>query len=600
MAPMTIHALPEHLVNQIAAGEVVERPASVVKELIENSLDAGASRIDIDIEQGGTRLIRVRDDGPGMAPCDLPQALARHATSKIGSLDDLEHVASLGFRGEALPSIASVARLRVVSATADAEHATALEPDGSTAPAAHPRGTTVEVRDLFHNTPARRRFLRTERTEFGHVERMVRRLALGHFGVEFRLRHNGRAVAHLPASKTGTGTERVAAVFGEAFVEHALRVEQSGTGLHLAGWIGLPTWSRAQADQQEFFVNGRAIRDRVVTHAVRQAYADVLHHGRQPAFALYLAVDPAQVDVNVHPTKNEVRFRDSRLVHEFLRTTLQEALAAPTAAAASPAGTPEQPMPATAAPPPASDAPSRPGGAPTRQRPMGLGVADAQAGYAAVHAGLPPRSGAATDAAGAETEAQMPPLGFARAQIQDVYIVAENADGLVLVDMHAAHERVTYERLKAADAEGPIRTQPLLVPEPLDVAPAEAELAEAHAATFAALGFEVDRQGRQRLVIRQVPALLADADAAGLVRDVLADLGELGDSGRIQQARHRVLSTMACHGSVRAGRRLTRDEMDGLLRAMERTERSDQCNHGRPTWIQLGMGELDRLFMRGR
>jgi len=598
MARMAIHALPEHLVNQIAAGEVVERPASVVKELIENSLDAGAGRIDIDVEQGGTRLIRVRDDGPGMAPGDLGQALTRHATSKIGSLDDLEHVASLGFRGEALASIASIARLRVVSATADAEHATALEVDGSTAPAAHPRGTTVEVRDLFHNTPARRRFLRTERTEFGHVERMVRRLALGHFGVEFRLRHNGRAVAHLPASSTGTGTERVAAVFGEAFLEHALRIEQSGTGLHLAGWIGLPTWSRAQADQQEFFVNGRAIRDRVVAHAVRQAYADVLHHGRQPAFALYLAVDPAQVDVNVHPTKNEVRFRDSRLVHEFLRTTLQEALAAPTAAAASPDAGVEQAAPAATGP--ASEAPAPPGGAPARQRPMGLGVADAQAGYAAVHAGLPPRGGAPAEPAGADAEAEMPPLGFARAQIRDVYIVAENADGLVLVDMHAAHERVTYERLKAADTEGPIRTQPLLVPEPLDVAPAEAELAETHAETFAALGFEVDRQGRQRLIIRQVPALLADADAAGLVRDVLADLAELGDSGRIQEARHRVLSTMACHGSVRAGRRLTRDEMDGLLRAMERTERSDQCNHGRPTWIQLGMGELDRLFMRGR
>ncbi len=599
MAAMTIQALPEHLVNQIAAGEVVERPASVVKELVENSLDAGAHRISVEVEQGGVRLIRVRDDGPGMPPEALPMALQRHATSKIGSLDDLEHVASLGFRGEALPSIASVAQLRLISATPDADHGHAVEPDGELRPAAHPVGTTVEVRDLFHNTPARRRFLRTERTELGHVERMVRRLALGHPGIEFRVSHNGRAVMHLPA-RDAASAERVAAIYGEAFLDHALRIQQAGQGLALSGWIGQPTWSRAQPDQQEFFVNGRSVRDRVVTHAIRQAYADVLHHGRHPAFALYLTLDPAQVDVNVHPTKNEVRFRDSRLVHEFLRRTLQEALAAPTAGVereakgASPAGEGVK----------APVADGVPGAA--AQQGMALGVGDAHAAYAALHEGLPsrrPQPEAGDTALGddASDEAtETPPLGFARAQIHDVYIVAENADGLVLVDMHAAHERVTYERLKSADAAGPIRAQPLLVPVTLDVAPGEADLAEAWFDAFAALGFEVDRQGRQRLAIRQVPALLADADAASLVADVLADLRELGTIERLTEARHRVLSTMACHGSVRAGRRLTREEMDALLRAMERTERTDQCNHGRPTWIQLGMGELDRLFMRGR
>jgi len=604
MGAMTIQALPEHLVNQIAAGEVVERPASVVKELVENSLDAGAERISVEVEQGGVRLIRVRDDGPGIPSEALSMALQRHATSKIGSLDDLEHVASLGFRGEALPSIASVARLRLISATADADHGQALEPDGELRPAAHPVGTTVEVRDLFHNTPARRRFLRTERTELGHVERMVRRLALGHPGIEFRLSHNGRAVLHLPA-RDATSGERVAAVYGEAFLDHALCIEQAGQGLALSGWIGQPTWSRAQPDQQELFVNGRSVRDRVVTHAIRQAYADVLHHGRHPTFALYLTLDPAQVDVNVHPTKNEVRFRDSRLVHEFLRRTLEEALAEPiagaeraTRAATAEAETETVPAPATDGSPAYPQTPV--------QRGMALGVGDAHAGYTALHEGLPPRrpqpqGGAAARGSDASDEAgETPPLGFARAQIHDVYIVAENADGLVLVDMHAAHERVTYERLKSADAAGPIRAQPLLVPVTLDVAHGDADLAEAWADGFAELGFEVDRQGRQRLAIRQVPALLAEADAPSLVADVLADLRELGTSERLTEARHRMLSTMACHGSVRAGRRLTREEMDALLRSMERTERTDQCNHGRPTWIQLGMGELDRLFMRGR
>lgn len=600
---MPIQALPESLVNQIAAGEVVERPASVVKELVENALDAGARRIAVEVEQGGTRLIRVRDDGGGIPAVELPLALASHATSKIASLDDLEHVASLGFRGEALPSIASVARLRITSATVDAEHATAIEEDGRTAPAAHPTGTTVEVRDLFHNVPARRRFLRTERTEYGHIERTLRRLALGRFDADFRLTHNGKPTGHWPtASDAAEFDRRVGAAFGAGFVEHALRIDHAGAGLHLSGWIAQPTFSRSQADLQEFFVNGRAIRDRLVTHAVRQAYADVLYHGRQPAFALYLAIDPAQVDVNVHPAKQEVRFRESRLVHEFLRRTVEEALQTPRGERT------DAPAPQAAA----SLAPAPGAGdnraMPPRQNRMSLPVAEQMTGYAALHPGAAgvadaaaarPSAGAGVDAAQAGDEAT-PPLGFARAQIRDVYIVAENEHGLVLVDMHAAHERVTYERLKNGHAGGRIRSQPLLVPHDMAVSRGEADAAEAHAEGFAALGFEVDRAGPERLTVRCVPTLLADGDVAALVRDVLADLQTLGSSERLHEAINRVLSTMACHGSVRAGRTLTREEMDGLLRAMERTERADQCNHGRPTWIQLGMQDLDRLFLRGR
>ena len=610
---MPIQALPEHLVNQIAAGEVVERPASVVKELVENALDAGARRIAVEIEQGGTRLIRVRDDGQGIPASELSLALASHATSKIASLDDLEHVASLGFRGEALPSIASVARLRITSATAQAEHATAIDETGATAPAAHPVGTTVEVRDLFHDVPARRRFLRTERTEYGHVERTLRRLALGRFDVDFRLSHNTKLVAHWPATEErGDPQRRVAAAFGQEFVDHALYLDHGGAGLQLSGWIAQPTFSRSQADMQELFVNGRPIRDRLVTHAVRQAYGDVLYHGRQPAFLLYLAIDPAQVDVNVHPSKQEVRFRESRMVHEFLRRTIGEVLEIPrTERAEAPA--PRAAARLTPAPTQGNAAPS----APSQGR-MALNVADEMAAYAALHPGATESTqpaAATTDAARQagvgdrpdnrpddrpENRPDVPPLGFARAQIHDVYIVAENAEGLVLVDMHAAHERVMYERLKQGRHDGEIRSQPLLVPHALAVSREEAEVAERHAEDCAALGFEIDRAGPERITVRAVPALLADADAEALVRDMLADLRALGDSRRVREAIDGVLSTMACHGSVRAGRRLTREEMDGLLRAMERTQRADQCNHGRPTWVQLGMQELDRLFLRGR
>jgi len=594
---MPIQQLPAALINQIAAGEVVERPASVVKELVENSLDAGAGRIDIAVEQGGRRLIRVRDDGSGMAAAELPLALEPHATSKIASLDDLERVASLGFRGEALPSMASVARLRIASARAGDDHGTAVEPDGSIVADPHPPGTTVEVRDLFHNTPARRRFLRTDRTEFGHIERSVRRFALGRFDVAFNLRHNGRDVASWRRVDGSEGAERrLEAVFGRDFVDHALAVEHAAGGMELAGWIAQPTFSRSQADLQEFHVNGRPVRDRVIAHAVRQGFGDTLYHGRHPAFVLYLALDPALVDVNVHPAKHEVRFRDSRLVHDFLRRTLAEALAVTRAA-----GSGEAPPPRPAAAPLEQGTTERVGGdarAPREQRSMPLSAAESMAAYAGLSAAGP--DGAGQAASTAEDGADELPLGHARAQIRDTYIVAENARGLVLVDMHAAHERVVYERLKTAGDRGAVERQALLIPVAVEATAHEAELAEAHAEWFAELGFEIDRTGPARLSIRQVPAVLGDSDPAALVRDVLADLAVHGASTRASEARDRVLSTMACHGSVRSGRRLTLAEMDALLRSMERTARIDQCNHGRPTWIQLAAADLDRMFLRGR
>jgi len=587
---MPIQVLPPQLINQIAAGEVVERPASVVKELLENSLDAGARRVAVDVEQGGKRLIRVRDDGEGIPRGELALALSRHATSKIRSLEELEQVRSMGFRGEALPSISSVARLSLTSRTADDHSAWRLEADGhepvaDPVPAAHPVGTTVEVRDLFYNTPARRKFLRADKTEFGHLETVVRRLALARFDVAFRLHHNRRAVALLdPADDEVSRDRRVADICGQPFLDHALRLDFESAGLRLWGWLGLPTFSRAQQDMQFFFVNGRMVRDRLVTHAVRQAYQDVLYHGRHPAYVLYLELDPRLVDVNAHPAKTEVRFREGRLVHDFLFRAVHRAIAEQRPGGHAPE--PLLPSASSAPPPPAP-----------RQGAMGLPVAEQVRAYGALHPAPVPD----TAPAPAAREAQAaPPLGFALAQLHGVYILAQNAEGLVVVDMHAAHERITYERLKnALEGEG-IRAQPLLVPQTLSVSPREAELAEHHRDTFTGLGFELDRQGPETLVVRQVPALLRDADVAQLVRDVLSDLVARGESFRLQEAVNEVLSTMACHGSVRANRRLTVEEMNALLRDMERTERSGQCNHGRPTWRQLSMGELDRLFMRGR
>ncbi len=595
---MSIQILPSQLVNQIAAGEVIERPASVVKELLENSIDAGAQGIEVDIEQGGKQRIRVRDDGVGIQQAELSLALSRHATSKIASLQDLEQVSSLGFRGEALPSIASVSRLQLSSRTASADSGWTVRGDGSdqsleAAPVAHTPGTTVDVKDLFFNTPARRKFLRTETTEFKHIEDVVRRLALSCFPVAFRLQHNQRPVFHLPGAITREQQQRrVAELCGKAFVEQALYINHAAAGLSLHGWVAQPTFSRSQADLQFFYVNNRMVRDKLVSHAIRQAYQDVLFHGRHPAYVLFLAIDPASVDVNAHPTKHEVRFRDSRLVHDYLFRTLHEALAQ-----LRPAN--DQPLPQPARSLDALRITTAKGDVPSQGR-MSLGVQEQVSRYAALHPqpAVPPVEPAA--AAVAATMPQEYPLGFALAQLHGVYILAQNSDGLVLVDMHAAHERITYEGLKNAEQGEGIRMQPLLVPVSLDVSQHEADVCEQRQDWFATLGFEIDRLGPERVMVRQVPALLREAHIAMLVRDVLSDLLEHGHSQRVQDSVNELLSTMACHGSVRANRRLGMEEMNALLREMEVTERSGQCNHGRPTWVQISLAELDKLFQRGR
>ncbi|MFJ3446646.1 DNA mismatch repair endonuclease MutL [Pseudomonas sichuanensis] len=627
-----IQLLSPRLANQIAAGEVVERPASVAKELLENSLDSGARRIEVEVEQGGVKLLRVRDNGSGIAPDDLPLALARHATSKIRELEDLEGVLSLGFRGEALASISSVARLTLTSRTADAGEAWQVETEGRdmlprVQPAAHPVGTSVEVRDLFFNTPARRKFLKAEKTEFDHLQEVIRRLALARFDVGFHLRHNGKTIFSLhEAADEMARARRVGTICGPGFLEQALPIDVERNGLRLWGWVGLPTFSRSQADLQYFFVNGRAVRDKLVAHAVRQAYRDVLFNGRHPTFVLFLELDPTGVDVNVHPTKHEVRFREGRMVHDFLYGTLHRALAdvRPEDQLAAPAATAELIRPSgqqagefgpqgemrLASPvleQPQGEARQSfsSGGAgagyqyqytPRPSQPVAAG--EAQAVYREFYAPLDN----ATAAPGAlpDSQGDIPPLGYALAQLKGIYILAENAIGLVLVDMHAAHERIMYERLKVAMASEGLSGQPLLVPESLALSQREADCAEEHAQWFQRLGFELQRLGPETLAIRQIPALLKQAEANRLVQDVLADLMEYGSSDRIQAHLNELLGTMACHGAVRANRRLAIPEMNALLRDMENTERSGQCNHGRPTWTQMGLDDLDKLFLRGR
>jgi DNA mismatch repair protein MutL len=610
-----IRPLPIELINQIAAGEVIERPALVVKELVENSLDAGAARIEINIEAGGARLIRVRDDGAGIAAGDVPLAIAAHATSKIASFDDLEHVATMGFRGEALASMASVARFCLTSRPADAELAMRVETSGDgqhdPRPASHPPGTTIEVRDLFYNVPARRKFLRTERTELSHIDDLIKTLALAHARIEFRLTHNGKPLRMYKAARNEDSTlARLADVLGPEFPGRSLHVEQSGAGMHLTGWVGSPTASRAQADAQYFFVNGRSVRDRTVAHAVRQAYADVLFHGRHPAFVLFLTLDPAGVDVNVHPAKHEVRFREQRLVHDLLFRNLHEALADTRAGGGTslPAGKlPEGAHDAATTEPPGLPARGGNGGARTgawrAQAPLGFGVRDAPlADYAALTGTTSAHAGAvaASAADGAGDSDAVPPLGYALAQLKNIYILAENAHGLILVDMHAAHERITYERFKTGRASSDLRSQMLLVPLSVAVSSREAAAAEEHAEALAGWGLALSRSGPSAVVVRHIPALLEGADVSALTRDVLAELAEHGHSRRLAELENELLSTMACHGSVRAGRRLTLAEMNALLRDMEVTERSGQCNHGRPTWVQLRLDEVDRLFLRGR
>ncbi|MDI9779580.1 MULTISPECIES: DNA mismatch repair endonuclease MutL [Pseudomonas] len=623
-----IQLLSPRLANQIAAGEVVERPASVAKELLENSLDSGARRIDVEVEQGGVKLLRVRDDGSGISADDLPLALARHATSKIRELEDLEGVLSLGFRGEALASISSVARLTLTSRTASASEAWQVETEGRdmtprVQPAAHPVGTSVEVRDLFFNTPARRKFLKAEKTEFDHLQEVIRRLALARFDVGFHLRHNGKSILSLhEAHDEAARARRVGAICGPGFMEQALPIDVERNGLRLWGWVGLPTFSRSQADLQYFFVNGRAVRDKLVAHAVRQAYRDVLFNGRHPTFVLFLELEPNGVDVNVHPTKHEVRFREGRSVHDFLYGTLHRALAdvRPEDQLAAPAAVPEVVRPTglqagefgpqgeMRLASPVLEQPQRSisnGGngagyqyqyTPRPAQP--LPVAESQAVYREFYKPLNDSAPAAS--ALPESQGDIPPLGYALAQLKGIYILAENAVGLVLVDMHAAHERIMYERLKVAMASEGLSGQPLLVPETLALSQREADCAEEHGQWFQRLGFELQRLGPETLAIRQIPALLKQAEANRLVQDVLADLMEYGTSDRIQAHLNELLGTMACHGAVRANRRLAIPEMNALLRDMENTERSGQCNHGRPTWTQMGLDDLDKLFLRGR
>jgi len=605
-----IRILEPRLANQIAAGEVVERPASVVKEAVENSLDAGAARIEIDVEAGGTRLIRIRDDGAGIGGKDLTLALARHATSKIDSIEDLEAVQSLGFRGEALASIASVSRLTLTSNTvetsAQGQQAFCEGRDMavSVKPAPHPRGTTLEVRDLFYNTPARRKFLRSEKTEFGHLHEVVKRQALSRPEVTFVLRHNGKQTLQLNEASSDTEQRRrVASICGVDFAEHTVAVERQAGPMHLWGWVAEPTFSRSQADLQYFFVNGRVIRDKLVSHAIRQAYRDVLFHGRHPAFVLFLELDPAGIDVNVHPTKHEVKFRDSRGVHDFLFGTLSRALADVR---------PGQTAPATlsmhgdeGALQPGMNLAS--GGSPVPSGSIAQvllsGGAVSQRDFASSEQisrwrQVSRGEGAQPDFTQAPSE--IPPLGFAVAQLHGIYILAENQHGLILVDMHAAHERITYERLKQAREGSGITRQPLLVPLTMAVSNREAAIAAEQSEELASLGVLIEATGEESVICRELPAALKDADAEALVRDVLSDLLEFGTSDRIASSLDELLSTLACHTSVRANRRLTLPEMNALLRDMEETERSGQCNHGRPTWVQLEMSELDKLFLRGR
>lgn len=593
-----IHVLDPHLANQIAAGEVVERPAAVVKELVENSIDAGASKIEIELEQGGIALIKVHDNGCGIERDDLPLAISRHATSKIASLSDLESVLSLGFRGEALASVASVSRFQLKSATQTGggflvqTAGRDLKPEIS--PTAHPIGTTVEVRDLFYNTPARRKFLRTEKTEYGHIEEVMRRLALSHFDITFIVKHNGKITHQYRAAKTQAEKERrLAEICGKPFMEHALHIEMTDA-MSVTGWIAEPTFSRSQSDMQYFFVNGRMVRDKLVMHAMRQAYRDVMYHDRQPAYVLYFSVNPTAVDVNVHPTKQEVRFRDSREVHQFLFRQVHDALAAvrPGEKAgvvpetAEIASTVSEQLSFSA--PEKSAHHARPAGfSQTPFRPKIFSVAEEIKQYDRLHAAR-------------KDGIDIPPLGFALAQLHGVYILSQNKEGLIVVDMHAAHERITYEKLKKTLEDAGVKTQPLLVPVTVSLSEKEVKVANEFKKVFRQFGMELDLLGEDAVVVREIPVLLDGADVEQLVRDVIADLIEHETTARVREHFYDLLRTVACHGSVRANRQLSVMEMNALLRDMEETERSGQCNHGRTTWHKISLKELDALFLRGR
>ncbi len=631
MPKARIQILPAALANQIAAGEVVERPASVLKEFLENSLDAGADQIDIDVEAGGVKLIRVRDNGTGIDADDLALALARHATSKVLQASDLEAISTLGFRGEALASIASVSHLRVVSHAQGATHAWAYDGVGEVVPAGHPPGTSIEARDLFYNTPARRRFLRSERTELSHIEETVRRLALARTEVGFSLRHNARVLIDLAAvSSNAELMQRVAAVCGQPFADGALVTEHNDGALRLHGWLGHPTFTRGQPDLQFLFINGRLVRDRMVAAAVRRAYADVLFGTRHPAWLLYLEIDPREVDVNVHPTKHEVRFRDGRSVHDFVfraaRDTLRqidsggiaramdgdlgaplkrvvEVYASATSGAAAYGALRQSGSPGSPGWTPTQSAFTAEAGGPSQhsmpllQRPSAVSVVQLDAAHAERADGYvsEPLDQVTISAGGS-----VPALGFAIAQLHGIYVLAQNAAGLVLVDMHGAHERITFERMKRALARGALASQRLLVPVRVLVTPREAQLAEASADELAQLGLVLDRLGPAELVVREVPAALAFVDAAALIREVLAAAGDHGAAAQLQRSQEELLADIACHSAVRAQRRLTLPEMNQLLRDIETTECGGQCSHGRPTVVQMQLKDIDRLFLRGR
>lgn len=598
---MAIQLLPDHLISQIAAGEVVERPASALKELLENSLDAGADNISVMLQQGGIKQLRVADDGSGIPPDELPLALARHATSKIASLDDLERVASLGFRGEALASIASVSRTSIVSRAAEQRHAWRIASEGAmlipAEPAALDQGTVVEVNDLYFNTPARRKFLKTENTEYGHCEEAFKRIALSRPDIGFMLQHNGRAQWRMTA---GEPQKRFSEILGSEFAEHALMLDESAAGIRLWGMAAKPAYSKLSRDTQYFYCNGRFIRDKLVAHAIRQAYQDVLHHERHPAFVLFFEIDPTLVDVNVHPTKTEVRFRDGQAVHRFIFHALHKALAASANVPAAPVVSDSVlPIPA---PTQAYAAPYQPQ-IPLRAA-QGLGF------YETLFAGTAAPSTAGSEllpavetpviAADAPDEAQEFPLGFAIAQLHGVYVLAQNRQGLIVVDMHAAHERIMYERLKNALDNRAIATQPLLLPVSFHADRLEVATVEEQGTVLHDLGFEIAVLSPNTLAVRAIPAMLAEANAVELARAVIADIREYGGSRVLTERRNEMLATMACHSAVRANRSLTIPEMNALLRDMEATERSDQCNHGRPTWFQVTMSELDKMFMRGK
>ena len=582
---MPIRELSTHLVNQIAAGEVVERPASVIKELLENCLDAGASRIEVELEEAGVKLCRVRDDGAGIPRDELALALARHATSKISSLEELEQVATLGFRGEALPSIASVSRLRITSRERAADSGFMVEgiEGGSVSPAPHPPGTTVEVRDLFFNTPARRRFLRSERTEFGRVREVIERIALSRSALALRVSHNQRQILDLPAAVTPAElVDRVSRICGREFTDNAIYVQRESGGMLLRGWLVRPVHARSQPDLQYMFLNGRAIRDKLLAGAVRAGYRDVLYRDRWPAFVLYLDMDPARVDVNAHPAKQEVRFREPGPVRDFVRRTVETAIAEPESAAATAI---------VGAYVPGAHAESA---VLVRQNPLAF-VMPVPSGI--VREQLATYAQLARPGTGADQSA---PLGYALAQLHGVYILAQNAEGLVIVDAHAAHERISYERLKAAVRQSAVQVQTLLVPPALAVSEREAAQVEQHSELLERCGFLLSCIAPDRIAVRGIPALLTGVDPGTLVRELLPGLDGDLVLDDLLNVLDRVLAGAACHAAIRANRHLTIEEMNSLLRDMERTERSDQCNHGRPTRVALSMAELDQLFARGR